>query len=171
MTLRRLCILLLVFPSLLFAKDPGTLPKQVVHAKYVLVTTYFGDNLADARVPPDDRQAVADVEDAIRKWGRYTLVYESKNADLILLVRKGRVAGVQEGAGIHIGSNHPTPSVGDITNVDAGDPRDTLAVYNGAQGVDSSPIWRGVESDGLKTPDLPLVKEFRAKVEATAKKP
>ncbi len=171
MTLTRLSILLLIFPSLLFAKDPGTLPKQVVHARYVLVTTYFGENLANARVSPEDRQAVVDVQEAIRKWGRYTLVYEKENADLILLVRKGRLAEAQEGAGIHIGSTRPSPSVGSITNVDGGDPRDMLAVYNAAQGIDTSPIWRGVQSGGLSMPDLPLVKEFRAKVEATAKKP
>ncbi len=171
MTLTRLSIFLLLFPTLLCAKDPGTLPKQVVHARYVLVTTYFGENLANARISPEDRQAVIDVQEAIRKWGRYTLVYEKENADLILLVRKGRLATAQEGAGIHIGSTRPSPSVGSITNVDGGDPRDLLALYNAAQGIDSSPISRGVETDGLKTPDLPLVTELRAKVEATAKKP
>jgi len=152
------------------AKDNG-LPKLVVHAKYVRVTTYFGDNLANGRIPPEDRQAVSDVEDAVRKWGRYTLVYERENADLILLVRKGRLAGAQEGVGVHLGSGPLTPSIGSITAADAGDPRDTLAVYRAEQGLDSSPIWRGIETDGLKAPGMKLVSEFKDKVEAAAKKP
>ncbi|HXY16226.1 MAG TPA: hypothetical protein VEI26_17180 [Terriglobales bacterium] len=166
-----LYLVLLLFVLPLVAKDASTLPKLVLHARYVLVTTYFGDEPANARIPPDDRQAVADVEDAIQKWGRYTLVYERKNADLIFLVRKGRIVGAQEGVGIHLGSGFPTPSVGPITGVDAGDPKDMLAVYNAAQGIDSAPIWRGRQNDGLQPPDMPLFAQFRAKVEATAKKP
>jgi hypothetical protein len=74
------------------AKEKPPFPKMIVSAKYVLVTTYFGDNLADSRVPQADRQAVIDVQDTIRDWGRYTLVYERRGADLIILVRK---AGLQ----------------------------------------------------------------------------
>lgn len=172
----RRCVFLLVplffllSGSSIVAKDNG-LPKLVVHAKYVLVTTYFGDNPASARIPPEDRQAVSEVEDAVRKWGRYTLVYERENADLILLVRKGRLAGAQEGVGVHLGTGPLTPSVGSITAADAGDPRDTLAVYRADQGLDSSPVWRGIETDGLKAPDMKLVSEFKDKVEAAAKKP
>ena len=70
------------------AKEKPPFPKMIVSAKYVLVTTYFGDNLADSRVPQADRQAVIDVQDTIRDWGRYTLVYERRGADLIILVRK-----------------------------------------------------------------------------------
>jgi hypothetical protein len=43
-----------IFLSVSFAvaKDKISFPKQIVTAKYVLVTTYFGDNLADSRIPP-----------------------------------------------------------------------------------------------------------------------
>ena len=93
----------------------------------MLVTTYFDDNIADSRVPPADRRAVIDVQDGIRDWGHYTLVYERKNADLIFLVRKGRAAEAEGGPSIHLSSNRP-PSVGSVTDTDAGDPDDMLAV-------------------------------------------
>lgn len=172
MTRRALCFLVAsLLVSFVVAKEKPAFPKFVVSAKYVLVTTYFGDNLADSRVPPADRQAVIDVQDAIRDWGRYSLVYERKNAELIILVRKGRTAESRDGIGIHAGSNRPSPSVGPITDVDAGDPQDMLAVYNAALGTDTAPLWRDRMREGLSAPDVKLVRELRTKVEAAAKTP
>ena len=169
MPTRAICLFLLLFASFLVANDQSTLPKLVINAKYVLVTTYFGTP-PNARIPPDDRQAVDDVEAAIRKWGRYTLVYERKDADLMIVVRKGRVAGIQTGVGVQIGSEQH-PAVGPKTNADLGDSRDTLAVFRAAEGFDSAPIWQARETDGLKTPVIPLLAKFRKRVEATAKLP
>jgi len=61
-----LAVLAFLCVSFAFAKDKTSIPKQIVVAKYVLVTTYFGDNLADSRVPQVDRQAANDVMDAIQ---------------------------------------------------------------------------------------------------------
>jgi hypothetical protein len=171
MTRRALyCILLFLLSSSLLAKDKNNFPALITNAKYVFVTTYFGDDLADSRLRPADRQAVANVQDAIRDWGLYTIVYERRNADLILLVRKGGVAEVRQGVGIHAGSTRPT-SVGPITDADAGDPLDMLAVYDASRGIDTAPLWRDRIDDGLDAPQVRLVKELREKVEAAAKKP
>ena len=51
------------------AKNKADLPKLVVHAKYVLVTTCNGPDLTNPKVLPDDRQAVADVEEALEEVG------------------------------------------------------------------------------------------------------
>jgi len=48
---------------------PGTL----INAKYVYVTAYDGNQFDPNRLP-EDRQAIAAVEDAIQKWGHYVLV-------------------------------------------------------------------------------------------------
>jgi hypothetical protein len=154
----------------LAAKEKAGFPNQIVKAKYVLVTTYFGDNLADSRVPPADRQAVIDVQDAIRDWGRYSLVYERKNAELIILVRKGRTSEIRDGIGIHSGSGK-TPSLGPINEADGGDPEDMLAVYNASLGTDAAPLWRDRMHNGLSAPDVKLIYELRTKVEAAAKTP
>lgn len=116
MTRRSLCfVVALLFVPFLSAKDKAAFPKQIVTAQYVLVTTYFSDNLADPSIPPADRQAVIDVQNAIRDWGRYTLVYDRKAAELIFLVRKGRTAEARDSIHIHGGSNQPTPTFGHET--------------------------------------------------------
>jgi len=171
MTIRFVGILALCFAACVaVAKDKNSFPKQIVAAKYVMVTSYFGDNVADSRVPPMDRQAVINVQDAIREWGRYTVVYERKAADLILLVRKGRIANTNDGVGIHAGSNMPT-AIGPIYGADAGDPDDMIAIYNASLGTDTAPIWRDRMNNGLDRPEMKLIRELRKKVEAASKNP
>jgi len=60
---------------------PGTL----VNARYVYVTSYDGDQF-DINLLPEDRQAIAAVQDALEKWGKFTLVYEPRQADIVLMV-------------------------------------------------------------------------------------
>ena len=60
---------------------PGTL----VNARYVYVTSYDGDQF-DINLLPGDRQAIGAVEDALQKWGKFTLVYEPRQADIVLMV-------------------------------------------------------------------------------------
>ncbi|HZD32229.1 MAG TPA: hypothetical protein VE779_11270 [Candidatus Angelobacter sp.] len=153
------------------AKNNATLPKLVVHAKYVLITTYNGPDLTNPRVMADDSQAVVDVEDAIRKWGQYIVVNgTSQKPDLVLLVRKGRVAEVKPMVGIQSGSNSKT-SVTPNTESDFGSSQDMLALYDGPGGIDQAPLWRSMESGGLSPPDMSLVRQLRAAVEAAAKVP
>lgn len=109
MAKQALAVLAFLFVSFAFAKNKTSFPKQIVVAKYVLVTTYFGDNLADSRVPQVDRQSANDVMDAIRDWGRYTLVYDRKAADLIILARKGRTLETRNGIAVHAPSSLPNP--------------------------------------------------------------
>jgi len=60
---------------------PGTL----VNARYVYVTSYDGDQF-NTNLFPDDRQAIATVQDALQKWGKFTLVYQANQADIVLMV-------------------------------------------------------------------------------------
>ena len=60
---------------------PGTL----VNARYVYVTSYDGDQF-NVNLLPEDRQAIAAVQDALEKWGKFTLVYEPQQADIVLMV-------------------------------------------------------------------------------------
>src|SRR5580704_13929412 len=60
---------------------PGTL----VNAKYVYVTSYDGDEF-NVNLDPDDRRAITTVQDAIRNWGKFTLVYKPQEADVVLMV-------------------------------------------------------------------------------------
>ena len=60
---------------------PGTL----INARYVYVTSYDGDQF-NAGVLPEDRHAIAAVQDAIEKWGKWTVVYKPEEADIVLMV-------------------------------------------------------------------------------------
>jgi hypothetical protein len=60
---------------------PGTL----VNARYVYVTSYDGDQFNPA-VLPEDRQAIASVQNAIEKWGKFIVVYKPQDADIVLVV-------------------------------------------------------------------------------------
>jgi hypothetical protein len=60
---------------------PGTL----VNARFIYVTSYDGDQFSP-NLFPEDRQAIATVQDAIQKWGKFILVYEPQQADIILMV-------------------------------------------------------------------------------------
>ena len=53
---------------------PGTL----VNSRYVYVTSYDGDQF-NTNLFPDDRQAIATVQDALQKWGKFTLVYQAES--------------------------------------------------------------------------------------------
>jgi hypothetical protein len=60
---------------------PGTL----VNARFVYVTSYDGSQFSP-NLFPEDRQAIATVQDAMQKWGKFILVYEPHQADIILMV-------------------------------------------------------------------------------------
>jgi hypothetical protein len=60
---------------------PGTL----VNARFVYVTSYDGDQF-DPNLLSSDRDAIGAVQDAIQKWGKFTLVYQYHQADIVIAV-------------------------------------------------------------------------------------
>jgi hypothetical protein len=63
-----------------------TFPKTLTNARYVYVAAYDGDQFAP-NLLPEDRAAIANVQDALQQWGRYVIVYRPQDADMILLVQ------------------------------------------------------------------------------------
>jgi hypothetical protein len=171
---RTVCLaVMLVLASFVLAKQ-RPLPKLVLNAKYVLVTTRFGVG-PTFRITTENRHAVADVQNAIRQWGRYTLVYTPEAADLIFLVRTGQL--LEGRALVRTGPQQTIPpdvDAAESTNLPqdvVGGPEDMLAVYDAKAGPDSAPLWQGRDSGGLNPPNMQLLKEFRKNVEAAAQKP
>jgi len=159
----------LVFAIPALAKDKAPFPAIIVSARYVMVTSYSGDE-SDPKTTREDRQAIGDVQHAIQDWGRYQLTYKPENAELIIVVRKGRLAEVKVGTNIGRYPDTQGTVVGQSVRTEAGDPIDSLSVYVAPSGTDGVPLWRGREEDGLDAPDVRLVRELRAKVEAASKK-
>ena len=155
--------LLFVFALALKAEDKTAISAVAKNATYAMVTTYSGD-VFSPNVSPDDRHAVQNVQNAIQKWGRYKLVYKPSEADLILVVRTGRLAEVKGRA--QVGTHGSAESIGG----EVGDPQDKLEIYMASRGINGPPLWRGRAPGGLKAPEMQLVREFRSKVEAPEKK-
>jgi hypothetical protein len=96
------------------AKKKAVLPVDVLHARTVLVIV---DPTAgvDVRDPNANRTARANVEKALDQWGRFTLVQEGSDADLVITVRKGNGKLVQSTIG-GTPVNGTPPVSGDSTN-------------------------------------------------------
>ena len=79
-------------------KKKAILPVDVLSARTVLVIV---DPTAgvDAADPNANRLARVDVQQALDKWGRFTLVQEGTTADLIIMVRKGNGKVIQPAIG------------------------------------------------------------------------
>jgi hypothetical protein len=81
----------------------------------------------------EDRTAVNIVEDALQKWGRYTLVYKPEDAEFIVNVRAGRLVEGRAGVRAASGSAPPpggtgVPSVGGIAGASVGPDDDYMEV-------------------------------------------
>ena len=84
--------ILLLSASLLFAQPKAKAPQSVppfpgtlVNARYVYVTSYDGDQF-NPYLLPEDRKAISAVQDSIQKWGKFIVVYEPRQADVVLMV-------------------------------------------------------------------------------------
>ncbi|HLH09479.1 MAG TPA: hypothetical protein VKW78_19735 [Terriglobales bacterium] len=175
---RLLCYLTLValISGAAFAKKKKTLPKLVVNAKYVYITTYEGPDQTSPQLPPGDVQAVNDVREALRKWGYYTETIQRNQADLILRVRKG---GSTAKMGGNLGGNSgPDRGIGPASvgsggdaMADLGPPEDILEVYDAKLGTNTAPLWRGMAIGGLDPPRMQLLADFQSAVKEAANLP
>jgi hypothetical protein len=100
-------VIVLLLPMLVLAqkktKKP-VVPEVFEHARFVFVQAVDGEEFSP-NIDPADRLAIADIRDALQSWGRYTLTVERDKADLIFVVRKGRLAEGRAGTDINGGPN------------------------------------------------------------------
>ena len=171
-------------------------PAAFENAKYVYVEAVDGDAFRPGLFP-EDRQAISDVQDSLREWNRYTITTRREDAELVFVVRKGRLAGAQVRGGISAGPRpqpgqnpNPDPSqgpgqgpgqtrngteIGVCTEVGPED--DLLKVFIQNDGKLSAIVWSRELEDGLDAPAVQLVKQLKAAVEhaypptASTKKP
>lgn len=189
-----IALVLVVAAPLGFAKDKKKkdLPAMLATARYVYVQAEDGD-IMNPRLFPEDRQAIADVEDQLKDWNRYTLTINRSEAELMVVVRKGRLAAVQGMGGVGIGSgpalggsypgnrnptgpNNPDggqgggPRGGVSTEIgargEAGPSDDLLRVYLvGPDGHRGAMLWSREMRDGLDAPQVLLVRQLKQEVD------
>lgn len=201
MNFRRIAALValgLLTAAMAQAKGKKTdVPAAFEHAQYIFVESMQGDEFRPG-VYPDDRQAIYDVQDGLKDWNRYTLVMHRQQADIVLMVRRGRTVGAQVRPGIGVGprgtqgaypgqnpNSGPASGTGSGTGVgqqsgtapgvdtsaDVGPDDDVLRVYLQSDGKLIGPVWQRDEDGGLDAPNVPLLRQLRTAVEKAYPQP
>jgi hypothetical protein len=184
---KAIALLLILVPALALAqhkaKKHNDVPAVFQYAHFVYVEAADGDATKPG-LYPEDRQAIFDVQDALQDWNRYALANRREGADVVLVVRKGRLAGAQTHAGVSVGtprlpgSGNPAAGRppgqsgqgGDGEGVGAegevGPENDMLRVYLvSSDGKLSGPLWTREIQDGLDAPNVVLMQQLRTAVE------
>jgi len=156
-------------------------PEVMSTAKTVAVISREGTE-SDLRVGTEERIAIACVRDALKAWGRYTVVPDSSQADVILVVRKGKTQQSQlaKAPGREQNNNTRTPldmgSNGDMSGIaaqartgissDLEWSSDTLSIcLRDAKGKVGSPLWSRAIEGGLDGARPILVDQLHAAVD------
>jgi hypothetical protein len=169
--------LTLLFPSalLLHAKDKKPIvPALFGQAKYVYVEAIDGQEF-DPNLNPDDRVAIADVRDALDNWKRYILTTSRSEADVVIIVRKGRAAGANVGitprhgqlpGGVGQPGQPGSMGSGGQIGAEGGPPDDLFEVCQvNTDGKLSGPLWERTMPDGLSVPKVVLLEQFEEAVD------
>src|SRR5258708_23128027 len=150
------------------SKKRADLPVVFSNARYVYVQAKDGDIMKPGLYPAD-RDAISDVQEGVRDWNRYAVTTERENADLVFIVRKGRIAGAQGRGGLSGPRQPRTPyprndprQTGASTSLGAeaevGPPDDLLEVYMFTPaGNLSGRLWWREMKDGLDGPSVLLL--------------
>ncbi len=181
-----LSLLFLSVASLCIAQSPNTQSKKrapsamLASAQFVFVEPYSGADTPAATVDPqvsaEDREAVAHVQNAILGWGQYQLAARRSEANLIIFIRKGRIASANAGVRVHVGSSNPAPGAPTQTDTAAaplggaevGPDQDIFWVYSlDPDGKLTGPVWQKTLKDGLAAPQLVLFEKFKEDVAAS----
>jgi hypothetical protein len=163
-------------------KHPG-LPEAFENAHTVFVETREGD-ITDITLDPQDRTAILDIQDGIQDWGRYSLSRSRIDADLIILIRKGRLQRDRPNSRFPASSPNSThPPIQDPADASQGSEsnrsndgftqeKDELQVYTlQSNGKLKGPIWHSEEVRGLDSPNLLLLQRLKIEVEKAYPKP
>jgi len=178
----RLCLfalsLLLITAATAKDKKKATLPEDVLRAQTVRVVID-----PDAGEPLDQPNANStardNVEKALMEWGRFRLVMDGEQSDLVISIRTGNGqserptikggpidqrpgVGQSTDSSIRIGGQQGRPPMSDpgtypqnqgprISN-EVGPSDDMFTVYRGSMGdpLDSPPVWRYIKKDCLR---------------------
>ena len=115
------------------------LTKTLNNARFVYVASYDGDQF-NPNVLPEDRRAIAAVQDAIQKSGKFILVYRPGDADIVMLVQSRPTEDV-----LAVYDGHTWPRNGTY-------------------------LWRLMGQGGLQKSETPFVTDFlQAFVKASSK--
>lgn len=116
-----------------WAENVPEMPRIFANARFVYVTSYDGGQF-NPNLLPEDREAIARVQDAIQKWGKLTLVYRPQDADIILAVQSRGSEDLLAVYEAHAGDESSRPS--------------------------QTYLWRVMGRGGLQKGEMPLFSQF-----------
>lgn len=170
----------LLFPAALVLQAKNkkpVVPAVFGQVRYVFVEAIDGQEF-DPNLNPDDRIAIADVRDALDNWKRYILTTSRSEADVVIVVRKGRAEGANVGITPHhgqlpggAGQSGQAGQPGSIGSgaqfgADAGPADDLFEVCQvKTDGKLSSPLWEHSMPNGLNAPKVMLLEQFEEAVD------
>jgi len=177
---KTLAVMSVALPLLLSAHAKGKKRAEIssafANAHFVYVQAVDGD-IMNTEVYAEDRDAISNVQQALRDWNRYAITTERSQADLVFVVRKGRLVGLHGRGGI--GSQPypdaqapgpiPQPGTGTTLGVGSqvGPDDDILRVFAlTADGKMNGPLWMREMQDGFDAPAVLLVRQLKEAVEA-----
>ena len=118
----------------------------------------------------EEREALQRIRSGLEQWGRYVVVVRPEQADLLIAIRKGRLASF--GGGVSVGG----PSSGrpgaarsgsvPMAGAQVSSPDDMIEVFERS----GSLVWRGMKTNGLAGAGPPLWESFQAEVAKAEKK-
>jgi hypothetical protein len=184
-TIKVIGLALVVLPALLMAEKKPKIPEAINQAHLVYVQSADGDETKPG-LPKTDVQAIANVRNALRAWGRYAFTDDRSKADLIFVVHtatprintdsdfgRGRQGG-GSGMGAN-GTDMPAPQGGQFgaenrqapaLNDDSAFDVDRLEVRQlKPNGKLAGTLWSRSMENGLTPPRLLLFSEFREEVD------
>lgn len=180
---------LLIAPAFAKDKKKSVIPEYVLRAQTVRVVIE-----PDAGEPLDrpraNETARENVEKALSEWGRFRVVMDGAESDLVIAVRTGNDKGMQPtikggpidqrggvaqgtDSTVRIGGQRGQNPMSDPNNDpmdrqphmsnEIGPSQDMFAVYRGDVGdaLDASPVWRLISKDCLQSPNVSAVEAFR----------
>jgi len=148
-------------------------------ARTVFIETRDGRSILDLSLDQEERNAILDMQDAVQDWGRYSLSRSRRDADLILVLYKGRLRRDQPNlpatGGLRAPIGHSPvqdPSDASQSGTTNNSPdgltqeKDELRVYTiQSDGKLKGPIWRGELERGLTGPNPLLLRRLKDEVE------
>lgn len=196
---RVVAAVLLVAACVAVAKEKKrpTLPPFVLDAQtvFVLIDPDAGIAVTD---PQANRTAQDEVEKAFMRWGRLKPVLAMSQADLVVVIRSSSKQPVRPTVGGEPTNDRPVIVQGTDNSIrvgaqqgrnpdaaqnggplpqrpgmggEAAPPEDTFLVYQGqmSASLERAPVWRYVEKNALKAPEVRAVAEFKKAVDEAVK--
>jgi len=126
-------VFLAMSTAVAWAESTPEMPRIFANARFVYVAAYDGGQF-NPNLLPEDREAIARVQDAIQKWGKLIVVYRPQEADVMLLVQSRGSEDVLAVYDAHGGDASSRPS--------------------------QTYLWRVMGRGGLQKSEMPLFSQF-----------